>query len=252
VTQKGISDAIFGAVLHLPTIRRALRHALPSWPLVAAFSLIIGLTFYFDAPLLKSVRVAVTKPQKALAGIVSDFGDWPWLAAGSVLLLCTALYLRRVRTARMLLWMLAACTLAGVLSNIPRSLTGRTRPHAKDVPQGWYGIRYEGKWIVGKTRFNSFPSSHTAVLAGFVAPWFFFPRRRAPLALLFGTAAGAMIVLMGWSRVCLNRHHPSDVVVGAVIGIAVAWALRRWRPHVPALCNAVRACVVKPLLSKPS
>jgi undecaprenyl-diphosphatase len=81
----------------------------------------------------------------------------------------------------------------------------------------------------------SFPSGHAAtsfaaamVLARYVPP------RVAPL--LFVLAA-----LVGWSRVYVGVHYPSDVLVGALLGVAVglivprllAAVLRRSRPVRP-------------------
>lgn len=69
--------------------------------------------------------------------------------------------------------------------------------------------------------FTSFPSGHTAAAAVLVVT----------LALLIGrwfwAPAIAWIVLMAWSRTCLEAHWLSDVVAGAVLGASVA-VLVRW------------------------
>jgi len=67
----------------------------------------------------------------------------------------------------------------------------------------------------------SFPSSHAAnafALATVLARrW----RRIAPAFWIWAAATA-------WSRVYLNRHYLSDVVVGAVVGIACAWWIAHW------------------------
>lgn len=68
---------------------------------------------------------------------------------------------------------------------------------------------------------SSFPSSHAAnaftLAAVFARRW----RRAAPVFWI-GAAAIAL------SRVYLNRHFASDVLVGAAIGIACAWLAAWW------------------------
>ena len=79
-----------------------------------------------------------------------------------------------------------------------------------------------------KRRSNSsFPSSHAAnafALAVVLA------RRWRRAAVPLGVAAA----VVGYSRLYLNRHFASDVLVGALIGAVCAWAVagwaeRRWR-----------------------
>ncbi len=85
------------------------------------------------------------------------------------------------------------------------------------------------KWSVNRPRpdgdrrraNSSFPSSHAA--------------HAAALALVLGRrwrrlAPGFWLValLVGYSRMYLNRHFLSDVVCGVVIGVGVAWLAYRW------------------------
>jgi membrane-associated phospholipid phosphatase len=84
------------------------------------------------------------------------------------------------------------------------------------------------KWLVNRTRpdgshrrsNSSFPSSHAAnafALAVILARRY---RRAGVLFFLLAVAVAA-------SRVYLNRHYVSDVVVGAAIGAAAAWGVAR-------------------------
>ncbi|MBI1798084.1 MAG: phosphatase PAP2 family protein [Candidatus Eisenbacteria bacterium] len=67
----------------------------------------------------------------------------------------------------------------------------------------------------------AFPSSHVANAFAIAAV---LARRWRSGALWFLVAAA----LVGFSRVYLNRHWASDVVVGAALGAVLAWRTARW------------------------
>lgn len=68
---------------------------------------------------------------------------------------------------------------------------------------------------------SSFPSSHAA---NAFALAFVLARRYRRAAAGFLALAAAV----AFSRMYLNRHYVSDVVAGALIGTACAWAVARW------------------------
>ena len=89
------------------------------------------------------------------------------------------------------------------------------------------------KRAVGRTRpdgdqkrsNSSFPSSHAANAAALA--WVFSRRWRR-----WAPAFWALALLVAASRMYLNRHYPSDVLVGLAIGMACAWLAPRilkWR-----------------------
>ncbi len=130
------------------------------------------------------------------------------MVAGLVLLLAGWRFGWRWREA--VVAAMIASTLAGMAVNTLRLTTGRTRPSNTEVEQGWYG---PGK--IGRYKFNSFPSGHTATAAG------------AGFALVFygvgpGLVGLVFIAIMIMSRVSLGAHHPSDVAFALVISAAVA------------------------------
>ncbi|SMC79391.1 Undecaprenyl-diphosphatase [Fulvimarina manganoxydans] len=67
---------------------------------------------------------------------------------------------------------------------------------------------------------SSFPSDHVAVMAAVTASLAVAGRSR--IAAILATAT----VLVGWSRVALGVHFPTDVVAGASIGVCASAFLR--------------------------
>jgi membrane-associated phospholipid phosphatase len=153
-------------------------------------------------------------PWLILAHVLSASANGAVLIPGAVLGAACLGWSRRASAARWLLAMTLAGTLAGLSGTILRSVIGRARPLAP-VPQGWHGPRVDGHWVIGRHAYGSFPSGHTSLAAGF-GTFLFLHRRRSGLAGLAYAAA------VGWSRVEVGAHRPSDVVAGIVVGGAVS------------------------------
>ena len=81
-------------------------------------------------------------------------------------------------------------------------------------------------------RTSSFPSGHASAAAvfGVVAS------ENDPLAPVYAVLA----TLVGASRVHVRIHHPSDVVGGAAVGVALGIALRTWWPAGQVLPRGLR------------
>ncbi len=97
------------------------------------------------------------------------------------------------------------------------------RPRPLPVPDAWLTR------IVPLPSSTSFPSGHASSAAGFaVGAALEAPILAIPLGVL---AAG-----VGWSRVRLRVHYPGDVLVGFVVGAAVAaacWSIPVEKRHEP-------------------
>ncbi|HEY8739152.1 MAG TPA: phosphatase PAP2 family protein, partial [Candidatus Dormibacteraeota bacterium] len=111
-------------------------------------------------------------------------------------------------------WRVAATTTATMLV-----ATGLTQGPIKTyfLRQRPWAVIAEDIVIGKRTTDSSFPSGHTA--GSFAAGWAMsrcFPDHRP---LLLGIAAA-----VGFSRIYLGHHYPSDVIGGAVIGSAVGLA----------------------------
>jgi membrane-associated phospholipid phosphatase len=101
-----------------------------------------------------------------------------------------------------------------IVVEVTRLATGRTRPDGDSNP-----------------RNASFPSGHAANAAGFAYVLATRWRRPAVGFWAFATA-------VSFSRMYLNRHFLSDVVIGMALGIVIAWLVLRlvpgWRDGWPA------------------
>ncbi len=136
---------------------------------------------------------------------------------------------RSARWMKLALALLMAFALAGVVVNGVRALSGRTRPNAR-TPQGWYGLRYQSRWIAGRYEFSSFPSGHTGAAFGLVGVLFLGTRRARLPAAVYG-------FMVGWARIYMDYHHFSDVVAGAVVGLGTAYLT--WHKLVPPLLRRI-------------
>ncbi len=182
------------------------------------------MAFHYDSALL--AYFADTKSDTAgdVASAVSKYGDWPPIAGFLILLFGGAVALRSPKMGRLLLVVLLAASLGGLAANGIRLLAGRARPSAKLAP-GWYGPH------LGVQKLCSFPSAHTAVIAGGAAAL----ATLVPWSALPGVAA---VVFMAWARMRVGAHHLSDVTVGAFLGgwlgmwvvprIPKSWPPARW------------------------
>jgi len=115
------------------------------------------------------------------------------------------------RRPTLLLAVIAADGIADLLARAIKSVVDVQRP----------AFRYaEPKALVHVPHDHSFPSGHAATsFACATTLALAFPRLAAPLYLLAAAIA--------YSRVYVGVHYPLDVLGGAVLGIAVAIALRR-------------------------
>lgn len=183
-----------------------------------AVAVIVG-AFFLDRPVEQFVLAANHGhwSQSPLAAAASRYGDWPELMVCAVLCWLVAWKLCNVRWQRILLLAMIASTLAGALVNVSRLTTGRTRPRAH-AEQGWYGPYHEGKWLIGRADFNSFPSGHTATAVGFAGVILF----AAPA---WGIPAMMVALAIALSRIILGAHHPSDVVTASVVSLSIAWSV---------------------------
>ncbi len=195
------------------------------WPLLLATTLSFALFAWFilwpvDDAWLKLVRSAGEKETlKPLAQWLSKWGDFGgftvflslalWLGGR----LCRSRYYQRLALASLL-----AAGITGMVANVGRFGLGRPRPIA-GLADGFYGPHL-------KTDYQAFPSAHTATAFGSALPLLV----SAPQ---IGVPATVFAVGVSWSRMYLNRHHPTDVAtsiwLAMLFGVPLGLVVRRMR-----------------------
>jgi membrane-associated phospholipid phosphatase len=161
----------------------------------------------------KAVNGMLSFVHEAL-NICVTFGD----GLGVAILILVVLVLDRDR--RWALPRLLCCAYgAGLAANGLKLLLARKRPHSFDFTTGDVWTTF-GAWLPGTSvvsKWQSFPSAHTATAIGFAAglAWL-YPRGRW-LFLLFAA-------LVGCQRIESGAHFPSDVLAGAALGSLIALA----------------------------
>ena len=154
-----------------------------------------------DEAVLRFIALHLRVP--ALNGAMSVFthlGD-----AGAIFLFITAVMLCVRRWRRAGGTTLTALGLGLIVTNLTiKPLISRPRP--------W--VAMEGfQALIAESDPNSFPSGHTCAAFAFaVALSFELPRKWQKAAVLLAAA------LMGYSRLYVGVHFPSDVLAGAAIG----------------------------------
>ncbi len=182
----------------------------PLWVLLGVVLLAAG--FYFDT----SAQALISRHQNAglkhFMERVSWWGDWPPHIIAALLVAAIAYACGSRRWIMICAAMVIACALAGGVNRVVKIASGRARPTVTQ-DAGWNGPRFGSK-------YNSFPSGHTAATTAFFGT-LILARRRLGVALL------PIPLLIAYSRIYLNAHHLSDVVAGAMVGLICA--LVTWR-----------------------
>ncbi|MEU3608955.1 phosphatase PAP2 family protein [Streptomyces sp. NPDC035033] len=158
-------------------------------------------------------RNAVAHP--GLTRVHRVLSDWvwdPWTLRA--LALVVALALVRSGRRRLALWVVGTCLVAAGVQQGIKVLVGRERPVWRDP--------------VDSASFSAFPSGHAmtaAVVCGLLL-WVGALVGREPWR-GWGTAAGVAVVSVlgvGWTRIYLGVHWPSDVLAGWLLGWCCAAA----------------------------
>jgi lipid A 4'-phosphatase len=101
---------------------------------------------------------------------------------------------------------------SGILTDVVKVICGRARPKLL-FGDNIYGFT----WGATQADYWSFPSGHATTAAALAAALFLLWPRGLPLYVV-----AALLVMA--SRIILDAHYTSDVIAGAAIGIATAWA----------------------------
>ncbi len=170
----------------------------------------MSLLLRWDIAILRAVNsLAGTNPGlDALMRLLSFVGT-----GGAIfLVLAGLLFLDRGRR-RAALHVVGAMALSGAVEELLKALLLRPRPPLTLDP----GLL---RLLTEVPTSSAFPSGHTTV--AFAAAAALWQHNRA-----LGIAAGLLAVAIAFSRVYLGLHYPSDILGGALLGIAGAVVTKR-------------------------
>ncbi len=199
-----------------------------SWAfwLIMAVIAVVQIGLIFDE---SSVAWAAALPGwvRGLFEVISDGGQSQWILAptGVAVLLLLLGRWNAIRRGLRAAWSEVASLLgyvffsvggAGMVTNILKQIIGRGRPIGFD-DNGWlFFDAFNFNYAHG-----SFPSGHaTTAGAAIVAGILVFPRFRMPII--------AVGILVGFSRIIVSAHYPSDVIAGLAVGAAFAYVTARF------------------------
>lgn len=189
-------------------------HAVRWWE-AAAVAGGVGALLADDSHMLGEVREHRTSGAGDLAGVFRQAGEFKVYSALILSTLGTGLLAGNPGITRTGGQLAASGALAAASFGLLKVVTGRTRP---DGGQG----AYEFKPFSGS---GSFPSGHTTMAFALATTLADASHSTWVSAGLYTVAAGT-----AWSRVYDARHWPSDVFLGAAIGVTAAKLVNgRWR-----------------------
>ena len=139
------------------------------------------------------------------AAMLAAAAAWSWLGGGD----------DRGQRQRLAVYAGIAAAVAVVLAEAVSHLWYRPRPF----------VDHAVHLLLAHAPDASFPSSHAAACFALATP-FLLARRRVGWLLLACAAATAL------ARVAVGVHYPSDVLGGAVLGMAAGWAVWRVRERI--------------------
>lgn len=172
----------------------------------------------FDIEVLQWMRESLSSPfMDKLMVLISTLGNAGalWLFLG-VLFLIMGIRRKNWRDMGILLLLCVGAS-ALVCNLILKPCVNRIRPYNL--------LGYTDTLLIPPLRDASFPSGHTA--ACFAAATAVYARNRA-----WGCAAYIFGAVMGFSRLYLGVHFPTDVLAGAAVGTAMAaLTVRLLRKH---------------------
>jgi len=196
----------------------------PSWLgwTALALGLIVPVANIVD-PVFGAHRTEIDPTALQVAIAINEIGSsrWMYTVLGAAIIVALFLNWRRPGRRRLLrrhawtvsaIYALTAIATQEILVTVLKQLFGRARPNLFET----VGPLHVEPWSFTYD-FTSFPSGHAATI-GCAA---------ACVALLFPgyrVVAALVAIWIGFSRVVIGAHYPSDVVAGLMFGAWVAYA----------------------------
>lgn len=201
--------------------RQPARYAWKQWTLLT-LGLVVPVAYVVD-PIFGRHRGEIEPFALSIAAAINEIGSSRWMYAALVAAIAVALLRDWRLPGRRRLFRLHVNTVAGfyalaaivtqeLVVSLLKQIIGRARPNLFEQLGPFAVDRWSFRYD-----FTSFPSGHAATI-GCAAACFalLYPRYRAP----------ALIVALwiGFSRVVIGAHYPSDVIAGLMFGAWVAYA----------------------------
>jgi undecaprenyl-diphosphatase len=195
------------------------------WLVAIGAAVVVALLFAFDATEIGMMPPRGT-PSLWPFRILTDFGNDAyvlWLLAAALVviaLVCAGLRgklrARWLGLATQVEYLFFAVLFPVLITEIVKWTAGRGRPFVGGKANPFNFVPF-----AGTEAYFSFPSAHavTSFALAFAAGAI-WPRARGAMFVYAGLIAATRLVLLA--------HHPSDVVAGAVIGVAGAMVVRYW------------------------
>ena len=184
--------------------------------IIPLFMVITCTIWWVDAPVAQWMHANTTAWMRTLGNVLDHAGQSHWVL-GYAALAAIALWRTQRENARNHLLLFGSVAISGITANIIKVLAGRPRPPLA-IQSGivsWEPLSWHMEFL-----WNSFPSGHaTTGLCIAIMGSALYPRL-SPL--LWTLGIGIAI-----ARVILNVHYVSDVMVGSMIGAAVAIVIKQ-------------------------
>lgn len=181
------------------------------WVVVPAAVIIAPIAIAFDIS-LAALTYKYPLPRVILRSLEID-AYFVSNGYGVLLVLFGLLLLRRVNL-RQAAYLTTASLGAGILADAVKICVCRSRPNVVSLSTASFASTFHGLFplLTAGSHGQSFPSGHAAVAAGLATSLSItYPRWRS-IVVPLGVAAAI-------SRVALHVHFPTDVLVGATIGV---------------------------------
>ncbi len=151
---------------------------------------------------------------------ITHLGDTPgiiWFVLGIILLIPK-------KTRKLGILLFAGLAFSSLINNLVlKELIDRPRPYNVD-PSVWTNAGYEYVWpgLIKQSSSPSFPSGHTSTSIGAAFALLLGCRKKY---LAVGIPAFILSLAIGFSRIYVKVHYPTDVIAGAIVGIIAAVAI---------------------------
>lgn len=169
----------------------------------------------FDVAVYQFVDSIMNPVLDTIFTLITHLGDTPGIIWW---VLAVILFIPK-KTRKLAIVLIAGLAIASAVNNLAlKNIIERPRPYNID-PSVWTNAGYEYIWpgLIDKSSSWSFPSGHTSSSIGAGFALLLACCKDKKLAL--GIPAFILSLLIGFSRIYVHVHYPSDVVAGAVVGL---------------------------------